>query len=113
MYKNLPKKVLERIQELEFASDLIDDAKGIVYLKNGWEFEDGSQQDVFLNKKDLIERVMESEKSPYIIIQGEEIVFKTFDLNEAKEKFDQIKYNAKITQLNINWTTLEEFKYAF
>lgn len=61
MYKRLPKKVEERISQIEFANDLIDDCIGLVYLNENWQFEDGSRVNVFGNKKELIEEVMNAE----------------------------------------------------
>lgn len=74
MYKRLPKKVEERISQIEFANDLIDDCIGLVYLNENWQFEDGSRVNGFRNKKELIEEVLNAEQAEnYTLKQAEKI----------------------------------------
>ena len=61
--KNLPSKVLKRIDKVEFCDDLDWGSIGLVWLKDEYEFEDGSHVDGFSSRDDLIERVMESERA--------------------------------------------------
>lgn len=55
--KNLPKDVREKIALIEFGDDFIDDVIGLVYLKNEYEFDDGSHCEGFTSRKDLIDMI--------------------------------------------------------
>ena len=55
--ENLPKDVKDKISFIQFGDDFIDDVIGLVYLKQGLEFDDGSGCEGFTSRNDLIDMI--------------------------------------------------------